>query len=91
MNLTFADGRRVECRRIYLSPWERKNLDPDELERLDARADALGVHVTSILRTRAPRGHVVRVGTHERRIELRAQGAVLAIVAGALDDWEQAA
>lgn len=87
-----AVARRVVLARIALSPWSRQANDPDELERLDARAAALGVYVSTVKRTKAPAGWVVRVFDkgYVHVVTLRAQGPLAAIIAGALDDWEAA-
>ena len=91
--LSYVDGRRYSLPHIALSPWVRDAMpDPDELAALDARAAALGVHVSTIKRTSAPAGWVVRVFDkgYVRLVTLRAQGSITAIIAGALDDWQEA-
>ena len=63
---------------------------PIEREReLEDRAAALGVYVSTVKRSKG--GWVVRVFTegHRNLVELRGKGPLEAVVAGALDDWQE--
>lgn len=74
--------------RIGLSPLSARRMDPAEKAALEARAKALGVVVSTF--TRSGRGYMVRVHGH-RTTQLVARGPLGAIIAGALDDWEEQA
>lgn len=80
--------RAERGRRIGLSPWARAALDPDELDRLEARCADLDVVVSTV--KRGDNGWMVRVAGRYRT-SLVGYGPVSAVIAGALADHEEAA
>ena len=72
-----------------LSPWARDALTADETIAIEQRARDLGVHVTAGGSSR--RGPwKVNVSGGGRAVELRGSGSLAAVIAGCLDDWQEA-
>ncbi len=84
----------LHLRRVAIAPWMKpsEGWRLGELERLEERARELRVNVSTWRRSfNAPRvGEEYRVTVHgdAGSVELRADGDLLATIAGALDDWE---
>lgn len=76
--------------RIALSPWSAAAMDPQALAILEARAAALGVNVSTIKRSRQ-RSWMVRVRRGDLVTSLVGKGPLVAVIAGALDDFEMTA
>ena len=87
--ISYPFGHVLGVRNIALSPWGRAGIGLDDLVKLDARCQSLGVKVSTV--KRSTRGDwMVRVfdGRGERT-ELKGQGPLAVIIAGALDTFEQ--
>jgi len=76
--------------RIALAPWMK--VDYQKLENLEMRARNMRVNVSTWQRSRnAPQvgsEYSVTIVGDAGSVELKADGDLLAIIAGALDDWE---
>ena len=73
--------------RIAIAPWSTTGLNLRELELLEMRARNMGVNVST-----HRRGQTMIVGVRgdAGAVELKGEGDLLAIIAGALSDYETA-
>jgi hypothetical protein len=76
--------------RIGIGPLTAQIVRPELLADLEDRAKALGVIVSTHVRGSRFRTYRVTVHDYRRSIHLEGTGSLEAIIAGALDDWEEA-